>query len=381
MEITTFKAKEAVRLRTKPIKNGNQSLYLDIYHKGQRKYEFLRLYLVPERTRKDRHRNYSVLMLAQAIRTRRLAELQESLFADRNSLQKQRSSFLDYIDRFVLDKKRAYRSLALGLKKHLMHYKGTSILFCDITKPFLVGFHHYLNRAQALGNVSYRNTRPLSQGTKWNYFNILSRLLNKAHREGYLTYNAMHELHPEERPRRAEPKKTFLIINEVRKLAATPLPRHPEVRQAFLFSCLCGLRFSDVKRLQWHNLQTDSRGDTIAEVIQQKTGSRLYLPISDEAKKQLPCNETREGLVYKHLPDASYTNKLLKRWSRQAGLRKPVTFHVARHTFATLSLTYGAELYTISKLLGHSSIRITQIYADIISEKKRKAVDAIPSIG
>ena len=381
MEITTFKAKEAVRLRTKPIKNGNQSLYLDIYHKGHRKYEFLRLYLVPERTRKDRHRNYRVLMLAQAIRTRRLAELQESLFADRNSLQKQRSSFLDYIDRFVLDKKRAYRSLALGLKKHLMHYKGTSILFCDITKPFLVGFHHYLNRAQALGNVSYRNTRPLSQGTKWNYFNILSRLLNKAHREGYLTYNAMHELHPEERPRRAEPKKTFLIINEVRKLAATPLPRHPEVRQAFLFSCLCGLRFSDVKRLQWHNLQTDSRGDTIAEVIQQKTGSRLYLPISDEAKKQLPCNETREGLVYKHLPDASYTNKLLKRWSRQAGLRKPVTFHVARHTFATLSLTYGAELYTISKLLGHSSIRITQIYADIISEKKRKAVDAIPSIG
>lgn len=381
MEITTFKAKEAVRLRTKPIKNGNQSLYLDIYHKGHRKYEFLRLYLVPERTRKDRHRNYRVLMLAQAIRTRRLAELQESLFADRNSLQKQRSSFLDYIDRFVLDKKRAYRSLALGLKKHLMHYKGTSILFCDITKPFLVGFHHYLNRAQALGNVSYRNTRPLSQGTKWNYFNILSRLLNKAHREGYLTYNAMHELHPEERPRRAEPKKTFLIINEVRKLAATPLPRHPEVRQAFLFSCLCGLRFSDVKRLQWHNLQTDSRGDTIAEVIQQKTGSRLYLPISDEAKKQLPCNETREGLVYKHLPDASYTNKLLKRWSRQAGLLKPVTFHVARHTFATLSLTYGAELYTISKLLGHSSIRITQIYADIISEKKRKAVDAIPSIG
>lgn len=381
MEITTFKAKEAVRLRTKPIKNGNQSLYLDIYHKGHRKYEFLRLYLVPERTRKDRHRNHRVLMLAQAIRTRRLAELQESLFADRNSLQKQRSSFLDYINRFVLDKKRAYRSLALGLKKHLMHYKGTSILFCDITKPFLVGFHHYLNRAQALGNVSYRNTRPLSQGTKWNYFNILSRLLNKAHREGYLTYNAMHELQPEERPRRAEPKKTFLIINEVRKLAATPLPRHPEVRQAFLFSCLCGLRFSDVKRLQWHNLQTDSRGDTIAEVIQQKTGSRLYLPISDEAKKQLPCNETREGLVYKHLPDASYTNKLLKRWSHQAGLRKPVTFHVARHTFATLSLTYGAELYTISKLLGHSSIRITQIYADIISEKKRKAVNAIPSIG
>ena len=147
--------------------------------------------------------------------------------------------------------------------------------------------------------------------------------------------------------------------------------KHPEVRQAFLFSCLCGLRFSDVKRLQWSNLQTDSRGHTIAEIVQQKTNSLLYLPISAEAQKQLPNPELREGSVFKQLPDASYTNKLLKRWARQAGIRKTISFHVARHTFATLSLTYGAELYTISKLLGHSNIRITQIYADIISEKKR----------
>jgi len=70
----------------------------------------------------------------------------------------------------------------------------------------------------------------------------------------------------------------------------------------------------------------------------------------------------------------------LKRWSEASGLRKHVTFHVARHTFATLGLTYGGDLYTISKLLGHSNIRVTQIYADIISEKKREAVDAIPPI-
>lgn len=87
------------------------------------------------------------------------------------------------------------------------------------------------------------------------------------------------------------------------------------------------------------------------------------------------------GNVSKHLPDASYTSKLLKRWTQTAGLRKHVTFHVARHTFATLGITYGAELYTISKLLGHSNIRITQIYADIISQKKREAVDSISPIG
>lgn len=61
-------------------------------------------------------------------------------------------------------------------------------------------------------------------------------------------------------------------------------------------------------------------------------------------------------------------------------LAEPITFHVSRHTFATLSITYGAELYTVSKLLGHADIKTTQIYADVINEKKRNAVNSIPSI-
>ena len=381
MKTKNFNVKEPVRLRSKQIKNGNLSLYLDIYHKGHRRYEFLRLYLIPERNRDDRKHNLRILQLAHAIQTSRLAELQKTLYTDEQTLYKRHSNFLDYIDRFIANRNKAYRNLSLGLKNHLIIYKGEHIPFCDINKAFLVGFHHYLNYAHALGNISIRQERPLSQGSKWNYFNIFSLLLNKATREGYLISNPIRELNPEERPRRAEPKKSYLVIREVRKLAATPLKRHPEVKQAFLFSCLCGLRFSDVKRLQWSNLQTDSRGYTLAEIVQQKTGSRLYLPISSEAIKQLPHTRKREGLVFKHLPDASYTSKLLKQWVAAAGLRKKVTFHVARHTFATLGLTYGAELYTISKLLGHANIRVTQIYAEIISEKKREAVDAIPPIG
>lgn len=61
-------------------------------------------------------------------------------------------------------------------------------------------------------------------------------------------------------------------------------------------------------------------------------------------------------------------------------LALPCIFHVSRHTFATLSITYGAELYTVSKLLGHADIKTTQIYADVINEKKRDAVNSIPSI-
>ena len=381
MKTQNHQAKEAVRLRTKPIKNGNFSLYLDIYYQGVRKYEFLHLYLVPEQDREARSRNKQSLQLANSIRIRRMAELQKTLYEGSYRSPLHPADFLSFVDAFAATHRLAYRSLCSALKSHLISYKGTRIRFSDIDKDFLAGFHHYLRVAPARGNVSKRGQRLLSQGTQWNYFNVLSRLLNKATREGYLPSNPMHQLTPAERPGKAEPRKTFLTIQEVRRLAATPLSVRPEVRQAFLFSCLCGLRFSDVKRLRWSNLQTDSDGRTLVELVQKKTASRLYLPISAEALKQLPVDVSREGLVFPHLPDASYTQKLLNKWVQAAGLSKHITFHVARHTFATLSLTYGADLYTISKLLGHTNIRTTQIYADVISEKKRQAVDAIPPIG
>lgn len=351
MKTQNFNAKEPVRLRSKRIKNGNLSLYLDVYFKGQRKYEFLRLYLIPEQNRSDREYNRRCLQLAHAIRTRRLVELQESLYTDKQILRKRHFNLLDYINLFVQDRKKAYRSLALGLKNHLMHYKGDIIPFCDINKSFLLGFHRYLNGAVVGGNVGKHQRRLLSQGTRWNYFNIFSRLLNKAYREGYLISNPMHELNPDERPRRADPKKTYLVLSEVRKLAGVPLKNHPEVKQAFLFSCLCGLRFSDVKRLQWNNLQTDSKGNTLAEIIQQKTGSRLYLPISAGAMKQLPQKGRQEGLVFKRLPDASYTGKILKKWIQAAGIRKNVTFHCGRHLVSSLYLKTSNLQYMNFKLL------------------------------
>lgn len=374
-----LKIKEPIRLRAKKIKNGNQSLYLDFYAHGQREYEFLRLYIVPEHTSEDKNRNKQNLQLANAIKAKRIVELQNEEYGFSIASGKVKESFLDYIDAFALGKKKAYRQLARSLKRHLVNYKGNKILFCHINKRFLCGFARYLNTADAGGNISLRSKKPLSQGSQWNYFNMLSLLLNKARREGIIPLNPMQELAPEDRPQRAEPKKTFLTLGEVRRLAKTAVARE-EVKRAFLFACLCGLRFSDVKRLAWSNLQEDSEGNVIAEIVQQKTGGLLYLPISAEALKLLPGGAGGSGPVFPTLPEASYTTKILKQWAKRAGIAKNVTFHVARHTFATLGLTYGAELYTISKLLGHTSIKVTQIYADIINEKKRAAVNAIPSI-
>ena len=74
------------------------------------------------------------------------------------------------------------------------------------------------------------------------------------------------------------------------------------------------------------------------------------------------------------------TNEILSRWAEQAGIAKHITFHVARHTHATMLLTLGADLYTVSKLLGHTNIQTTQIYARLVDESKKKAIDLIPDI-
>ncbi|MEG1008123.1 MAG: site-specific integrase [Bacteroides sp.] len=380
-----IKAKEPIRLRAKKLSNGNQSLYLDFYTDGKREYEFLKLYVVQERSKEDKDKNAQTLKLANAIKAKKIVELQNNEHGFKTNSVKSKANFITYIDSFVeglpKDTKgyNGYICTMQGLKYHLTKYKGENFTFKDVDRKFLLGFSEYLKTAKVSTRAVKEGGRTLAQCTQWNYFNKFSLLLSKAKREGVIANNPISELETGDRPQRAEPRRTYLILDEVKKLASTNF-RRDDIKRAFLFSCLCGLRISDVRSLKWCNIQQDSKENVRLELIQQKTGGLLYLPISPEAMKQLPEKSDNSELIFGRLPDNSYIDKLLKIWAKDAGITKNLTFHVARHTFATLGLTYGAELYTVSKLLGHSDIKITQIYADVINEKRRDAVNAIPSI-
>lgn len=173
------------------------------------------------------------------------------------------------------------------------------------------------------------------------------------------------------RPKSESHERQYLTLDELRLLANTPALEI--VKNAFLFSCFTGLRYSDIISLEWD----DIRNNRITKRMQ-KTGEIVYIPLNKNALKFMPKQNAK--LVFKDLPSVQTISRILSKWVQQAGITKKITFHCVRHTFATLALANGADLYTVSKLLGHSEITTTQIYAKVLDEGRKKAVDAIPEL-
>lgn len=172
-------------------------------------------------------------------------------------------------------------------------------------------------------------------------------------------------------PKKESTNIDFLTLDELKAMASTDAPE--DIKNPFLFCCFTGLRFSDIKALRWENIENG-----VIILRMKKTKEIVRVPLSDNAKRFLP--ETKEkGLVFQIGPLNTLT-RVLKVWAKEAGVNKNLHFHVSRHTFGTLALEHGAAIYTVSKLLGHRNVETTQIYAKVLDEGRKKAVDAIPLI-
>ena len=169
----------------------------------------------------------------------------------------------------------------------------------------------------------------------------------------------------------------FLTVDEIKSLIATDCPRE-DVKRAYLFACFCGLRFGDVAGMKWGDLILDG-GQWRVTVVMQKTAKPIYQPLSESAMSWLPerGDASPDDAVFGTLPALARINLMLKVWAKAAGITKRVSFHTSRHSFATMMLTLGADLYTTCKLLGHSNVKTTQIYAKIVDSKKVEAVNLL----
>ncbi|MBR4973135.1 MAG: site-specific integrase [Clostridia bacterium] len=210
--------------------------------------------------------------------------------------------------------------------------------------------------------------------TQHNYYRCFTGALNAAVRAEIISSNPFDKIASVDKIKVPESTREYLTIDEIKKLIATDCKREI-IKNAFLFSCFCGLRISDISAITWKQITQD--GEQMRLQLQmQKTKEPLYLPISEQAQKFMPNRGTAsiDSKIF-NLPTGQCCNDNIDKWAKAAGITKKVTFHVARHTFATMMLTLGADLYTTSKLLGHADIETTQIYAKIVNAKKDEAVN------
>lgn len=376
------KLKEPVRLRQKKLSNGNISLYLDIYNEGVRSYEFLKLYIIPEKSREDRDANKNTLSLANAIKSQRIVELQNKSYG--YNKENNEVLFFDYYRSLceerakVTDSRGNWGNWTSCLKYLERYEKNSKIRFKDITKEWIIGFRDFLNESNAWSNDKRERTtkKHLSKNTKCSYFNKLRACINQAVNEGILHKNPMVGVggFPQE-----EGTRMYLTIEELKKLSATEC-EYPNVKRAFLFSCLTGLRRSDILNLKWSDVS--QMGDLTRIIFKQKkTKGQEYLDITPQAAKLIgERKDSDDNHIFGDILSPYCTNEVLRKWVLTAGIQKNITFHCGRHTFATMMIELGTDIYVVSKLLGHKELSTTQIYAKVLDHNKQSAVRNIPDI-
>lgn len=249
-----------------------------------------------------------------------------------------------------------------------MFTKGKPMIFSEINMNLLEDYKNFLINAPQGGSKKGTITR----NTASTYFSIFKAGLHQAFIDGYLTIDIAAKA---KNITYTDKQREYLTIDELNILAATPCDR-PIMKRASLFSALTGMRHSDIQKLKWKEVIKD--GDHYRILFtQQKTKRVQYMPISDQAYQLCGDRDEPDRLVFEGLQDPSWINKPLQRWVQTAGITKHITFHCFRHTYATLQLTNGTDIYTVSKMLGHTKVTTTQIYAKIVDEKKEQAADTI----
>ncbi len=358
----------------KKLANGSQSLYLDIYYNGRRSYEFLKLYLNPELTPQIKQLNAETLNAANTIKMQRILEINRGEAGLKKISLRAKIPLREWLKTYAANmERRGARCLEVIRSTMLLVAKyNDNIALRDIDRKYCLGFIDFLQNEY----ISKRGThlKPKSADT---YAGCLRNALNAAVRDEIIPENPFKKLSENEKIKVPESKRDFLTQEEIRQLIDTECP-HEEVKRAFLFGCFCGLRYGDISRLRWGDINKDV-GQWRVSVVMHKTEKPNYLPLSESAFQWLPERGEAQDtdIVFGTLPRISSIERILKKWAKAAGITKNVSFHVSRHTFATLMLTLGADLYTTSKLLGHSNVKTTQIYAKIVDSKKVEAVNLL----
>lgn len=373
-----------ITLRKKKLKDSRISLYLDYYlpeaEKPRRK-ESLNLYLKEKpRTPSEREHNKQTLKLAENICSTRLLDLQHEHYDFEHLIGKESKKSIDlihYFEKVVIaqrHKSEPVKSMWNSAFHHVKIFcKHKPVLLKAINKDWIEEYKFFLlNEAMCKRFPD----KPVAQNSAQHFFAKLKYCLDQAAKERLMPYNPFTDV---KGISKEEVIKEFLTLEELKRGVNTPCDSDL-YKRAFLFGCFTGMRWSDIKQLKWENIAYSEMHGYNVRYQQKKTKGLENLPINKQAIALLD-DKNKQGLVFKNL---TYNNRKMKnvfeKWMKDSNISKAITFHCSRHTFATLQLTLGTDIYTVSKLLGHKDVSVTQIYAKIINKVKVDAVNRIPEM-
>ena len=371
--IVTMLECKTVTLRTRPLKNGMLSYYLD-YYPGYRdqetmksiRHEGLNIYIYAN-PKNERERNFNATMSekAEAIRCRRFESIVNDRydFFDRHKLK---ADFLEYYRKQL----RKHDQKWEFVYHHFYNFVHGKCTFEEIDIDLCNKFREYLLNAKQL-----RRDGRISKNSASGYWSTFRGLLKILYRNQLIKTNIndfLDKIETEDTP------KDYLSVEELYKLAETPCKK-PILKTAALFSCLTSLRISDILSLQWHEIVDFAAGGKCVHTITQKTKTEDIIPVSDEALQLIGYSPEKTGLVFKGLK-RSWTQHPMKEWIRKAGITKNITFHSYRRTYATLQGAAGTDIRTIQSNMAHKSITTTQRYMKVVDSNKREASNRISLI-
>ena len=410
---------KTVKLRKKAISSG-YSLYLEYANNYRQEKIYLRIHLskgdTPLRRKNDTDTWNKAEEVRQAIEDliiknkAQTLEFAYKLYVDSVNQEteeeaKKSLTLVEYLQAFKEEKARTGQSNSLAVTiNNLIKYvadftDGEKVLLTDVSKEWLEEFLMYLGKTNSFVRNRFKkgsNTenvtsnektnKPLAKSTAKLYYNTFICALGAAESDGLIINPARRVKAEDKKVIKGEgTQREFLTAEELGRMETT-LMRNEETKRAFLFACYTGLRISDICSLTYGDIKQEQAATGqriyIVRKMMVKTRRVVSVPLSKKALSYLPADfsqKSKETKVF-NLPTVGAVNDSLKTWAKDAKVDKVVTFHTSRHTFATLALTLGVDVFTTSKLLGHQNVRTTQIYAEVIDAKKEQAISLFDQI-
>lgn len=344
------------------IRQKGNHLYLDIHYRGSRRWESTGLALPADARGKK-----EVMALAEEVRRKREMQIAAGRFQllDPIASKKTVVQYAEEVAKEYDKKMHLPKSL-----KYLKPFAGETLL-CDLDERFMDGYRAFLLSQKTLGAT-----------TAAHYLDAMKALLTRAERERLIDRNPSKGMKGIKIP---EAKRPYLTIEEIQKLYDTPASGgelSEQCRRAFLLSCFTGLRLGDLKNLAWGDITREP--EPAIEKKQNKTQGIVSVPLSPSAwalinDKQIHRNDE---LVFPRMTATKSVNvhTPLIEWRKKAGITRAFGWHAGRHSFAMMTLEASGDIYAVSRLLGHSDVKITSVYLRLTDPRKREIIASLPGI-